>query len=297
MRYWLVCLALAAWFSMTAIADEAPRTVVIGGDIAEIAAALDAADSLVGRDDTSQYPQELLDLPSVGYLRQLAAEGVLSLRPERLLVAAQAGPREVLAQLEASGVDVIRIDHGSGLEAIPAKVMAVAVALDREDRGRALIEDLEADLAELQSLPSLPDTRVIFLLSHSGMTPMAAGHGTAAQAAMDAVGVINAFERVTGYKSIGAEALIAEAPQIVIATRSGLQGLGGEAGLWRLPGLAMTPAGKERRLVVCDDQALLGFGPRTPATLMELHQALRAVVTPGPDETSKAAARCSESDA
>ncbi|WP_445004097.1 heme/hemin ABC transporter substrate-binding protein [Halomonas mongoliensis] len=272
----LLGLLLAAW-PLAGIADP-PRTVVIGGDVAEITAALGAAERLVGRDDTSTYPERLEALPSVGYLRQLAAEGVLSLRPAHLLVARAAGPREVLAQLEASGVAVSRIDAPPRLEAIPAKVRQVAAALGDDpaiiDRGSALAESLQAEIAELAALPPLPTLRALFLLGHGGMTPRVAGRDTAAQAMMDAVGVTNAFAEMSGYKPVGAEALIRQAPEVVIATRGGLEGLGGEPALWRLPGLAMTPAGQARRLVVFDDQALLGFGPRTPATLLALYEAL-----------------------
>ncbi|QJQ95237.1 MULTISPECIES: hemin ABC transporter substrate-binding protein [Halomonadaceae] len=272
---WLICWLLACgWLPLPAFADDALRTVVIGGDIAEIIAALDASDTLVGRDDTSRYPDSLLALPSVGYLRHLSAEGVLSLRPQRLLVGAQAGPREVFAQLEASGVEVIRIDAPPSLEAIPDKVIAVAQAMGRETAGNALADSVRAELQHLEDLPPPSERQAMFMLSHSGMTPMVAGRDTAADNVMLTLGVANAFSTMQGYKAVGAEALIAAAPEVVIATHGGLAALGGEFGLWRLPGLAMTPAGQARRVLVCDDLALLNFGPRTPAALLDLHRTL-----------------------
>ncbi|MBF8222164.1 heme/hemin ABC transporter substrate-binding protein [Halomonas sp. 328] len=276
MNRWLVRLALAWLMPLSAMAapQAPPRDLVIGGDLAEIVAALGEAERLIGRDDTSTHPAAIAALPSVGYLRRLAAEGVLSLRPERLLVADQAGPAEVLAQLEASGVTVIRIATPPRLEAIPAKVRAVAEALDRAERGEALASRLEAEIRELAALPALPPLRAMFLLGHGGATPRVAGHETAAQAMMDAVGVTNAFAEMPGYRPVGGEALIRQAPEVVIVTRGGLEAMGGEARLWQLPGLALTPAGQARRLVVFDDQALLGFGPRTPATLLALYERL-----------------------
>lgn len=275
MRHWFAPLVLIGLcLAGMSVLAAPPRTVVIGGDIAEIVAALDASDQLVGRDDTTLYPEELQARPSVGYLRQLAAEGILALRPERLIVSAQAGPREVLAQLDASGVDIVRIPRADGIAAIPDKIMAVARALDRETQGRQLADSLGEDIARLEALEPLDDTRAMFLLSHSGMTPMVAGHGTEAQQALRDAGIVNAFAHMQGYKSVGAEALIHESPQAVIATHRGLDGVGGEAGLWRLPGLSMTPAGQDARVVSCEDLALLGFGPRTPGTLLELRQAL-----------------------
>lgn len=272
---WLASVILLIWYMQASAA--APRTVVIGSDVAEILAALDALEGVVGRDDTSQYPERVAALPSVGYLRQLAAEGILSLAPQRLIVAAAAGPREVLAQLEAVGVDVVRIEQGASLAALPDKVLAVARAIGRDAAGESLVSEIEADLARLAALREAapePPPSAMFLLSHSGMTPMAAGRDTAGQAVIEAAGGRNAFTGFNGYKAVGAEALVGVAPEVVIATRSGLEGIGGAARLWQLPGLAMTPAGREQRLIVCDDQALLGFGPRTPSALIALHEVL-----------------------
>ncbi|OBX36611.1 hypothetical protein A8U91_00954 [Halomonas elongata] len=42
-------------------------------------------------------------MPTVGYLRRLSAESVLSLKPDRILASDDAGPAETLEQLEAAG--------------------------------------------------------------------------------------------------------------------------------------------------------------------------------------------------
>jgi ABC-type hemin transport system substrate-binding protein len=61
----------------------------LGGDVTEIVYALGAASSLVARDSTSQWPQAANALPDVGYLRQLNAEGILSMRPTLVLASAR----------------------------------------------------------------------------------------------------------------------------------------------------------------------------------------------------------------
>ena len=277
-----ILLALMVGWSL-GVQAEAPRTVVIGGDIAEIIAALEADAALIGRDDTSQYPAHLSELPSVGYMRQLSAESVLSLRPERLLVSGQAQPRETLRQLEASGVEVNTISTQQRLEEIPLKIEQVGTIMGREPQAEALNATLAQQLETVAALPRLDQGSAMFLLSHAGTSPMAAGHGTAADMAIRAAGLDNAFADMPGYKVVGSEGLLAEAPSSVIITRTGLEALGGSEALWRLPGMAMTPAGSSRRLVVCDDQALLGFGPRTPSAIIALHQALSPKQPTGDD--------------
>ena len=66
--------------------------------------------------------------------------------------------------------------------------------------------------------------------------------------------------------------IYASQPDLVVISTDGLQGMGGEASLWKLPGLAQTPAGRHQQVLVVDDMALLGFGPRTPQALLQLRQ-------------------------
>jgi len=53
--------------------------------------------------------------------------------------------------------------------------------------------------------------------------------------------------------------------------------LGGVEGVLKLPGVALTPAGKTRRIILVDGQALLGFGPRNAEQEFVLQRELAAV--------------------
>lgn len=282
---WLLGIIALGWLlagAPLAHADEYwhadGRWLVLGGDIAETLAALDADINVVARDDTVLYPPEMAALPSVGYLRQLSAESVLSVRPDHVLAAGHAGPKEVLEQLEAVGLEVALINARPSLNAIAEKVRAVGQLSNRRQTADALATTLNEKLDRLANLPALPPTRAMFIMQHSGLTPRAAGSDTAAHTALEAVGLENAFAEMQGYHSVGAEALAREAPDIVIVSERGLAAMGGEDALWQLPGMALTPAGRERQLIVIDDQALLGFGPRTPDQLLSLRQDVEALL-------------------
>ena len=43
--------------------------------------------------------------------------------------------------------------------------------------------------------------------------------------------------------------------------------------VWALPGMALTPAAKNKQILVVDDMALLGFSLETPAALAALREA------------------------
>ena len=62
------------------------RVVSVGGAVTEILYGLGLEKNIVGIDTTSLYPpRAAAEKPSVGYMRQLSAEGVLGLRPTVIL--------------------------------------------------------------------------------------------------------------------------------------------------------------------------------------------------------------------
>ncbi|WP_249357099.1 ABC transporter substrate-binding protein, partial [Citrobacter sp. wls827] len=130
-------LVLIALLPIAALAADEERVVALGGDVTEIVYALDAQSSLVARDSTSQWPQEATQLPDVGYLRQLNAEGILATRPTLVLASAQAQPSLALKQVEHSNVRVVTVPASNTLSVIDEKVQVIAQATHQEAKGEA----------------------------------------------------------------------------------------------------------------------------------------------------------------
>ena len=258
-------------------AEPAPlRVVSAGGAFTEIVFRLDAQALLVGTDTTSIFPAAAAALPKVGYLRQLSAEGVLSLKPTLLITASEAGPPTVLQQLRAAGVQIVQGDGRHSIEALRGNVRLLGDALQRAERGRALDAELQRDWAATQAAITRrnPAPRVLFVLSHAANQVQVAGTDTAADAMIRYAGGVNVMSAFSGYKPLAAEAVVAAAPDVIVTTQQGLQALGGVEALLSRPGLALTPAGKARRVYGLDALALLGFGPRLPQAVRELAAAM-----------------------
>lgn len=135
MKKWL---ALLCALPLVTFAATPQKIVALGGDVTEIVYALGAGSSLVARDSTSQWPQAANALPDVGYLRQLNAEGILSMRPTLVLASAQAQPSLALKQVEQSHVSVVTVPGSHDLSVIDDKVRVIAEATHREAQGDAL---------------------------------------------------------------------------------------------------------------------------------------------------------------
>lgn len=270
-------LVLAAALALLAAPlSAAERLAIAGGDLTEIAFALGAGDRVVGVDTTSVFPPEAQALPQMGYLRRLSPEGVLSLSPDRLIAAPDAGPPSALEAMRAAGLDIVMAPEGETLAAVPAKMRFMGEALGRPAEAETLADRFEADLAEVLAktarLPERP--RVLFLLSVARGAPVAAGDGTSAAAVIEAAGGALATPEFEGWKPVSPEAILAAAPDAVVMMDGHAERAGGAAQVLSLPGLALTPAARDGRFLTVDGVRLLGFGPRTPAAIADLARRL-----------------------
>jgi iron complex transport system substrate-binding protein len=275
LRHALGLLALLA--AAPAFADEVKpfadtsRLVAIGGSLTEIVYALGEESRLVARDSTALYPEAALQLPDVGYMRQLSPEGVLSVNPSALLVLEGSGPPEALDVLSRASVEQVRVPEGYSADGIIEKVRIVGAALGVPDKAAKLAAKLDAQLkaAEAATAGITQKQRVLFILSLEAGKVMASGIGTAADGIIHMAGAENAVTAYQGYKTLTDEALIEAAPDVILMmTREGTAITDDE--LFSQPGIALTPAGKNRKVIRIEGAYLLGFGPRTAAAVEEM---------------------------
>ncbi|SOD98191.1 heme/hemin ABC transporter substrate-binding protein [Caenispirillum bisanense] len=258
------------------------RVVSIGGPVSEIIAGLGKADTVVAVDSTTTYPAVYEGLPRVGYLRALGGEGLLSPGPDLVIAQNDAGPDEVLAQVAAAGVPVLRLPPANDLAALEDVIGRIAAILDTPAAGAELVAALRADVARLPTAPAPDAPAVLFLLIGHGGAPMAAGRDTPIHALIEAAGLRNAFAAATGWKQISTEALLAAAPAGLIVSERTLEMLGGKAGLLAQPVLAPLADIAARPVVAVPSALLQGLGPRMPEAARRLAEAFGTATAGAP---------------
>ncbi|MEE2732552.1 MAG: ABC transporter substrate-binding protein [Pseudomonadota bacterium] len=272
MKVWMLPLCLWALSALStagsAYAGDETRVISIDGSITEIVYALGAADHLVGVDTTSRYPAAAQALPNVGYMRQLTAEGILSLQPSLVITTAEAGPVAVLEQLDQAGLRVETVTTDSSIAGVYAKIRRVAQLLAMQERGEELIGTLQSNIQTLQA--QLYDRRwqappkVMFLLAAGNHGVMLAGKNTHADAMIQVMGGVNVVSDFNSYKPLTPEGGLQTLPDIIVVadTGSGGQAPASERVLERFQLLQHTPAARQKRVITADSMLLLGFGPR-----------------------------------
>jgi iron complex transport system substrate-binding protein len=258
---------------------DVSRVVALNGSLAEIMYTVGLGDQLVGR-DVSTTISEAADVPLVTRGHEVSAESVLSRRPSLVLAQDDVGPPEALQQIRDAGVPVVLFKQPNSVEGIGVREVAVARALGVSDAGNELRSRTRKELRRLQegitTVDEKPKVAFLYMRGQAGVY-LIGGKGSGADSMIKAAGGADAGTKMgldEPFTPITPEALVEAAPEVILMTTTGLESVGGVDGLVRIPGIAQTPAGRNRRIVTEEDGLLFSFGSRTPVALARLAEAL-----------------------
>lgn len=259
----------------------------ISGTIASTVFALGMGDRVVGRDSSTTFEgaEHLPVVTKTGH--SLNPEAILALSPTVILTDTTIGPKEVRQQLRDAGIPIVIISDELRLETTDQLITEVAAALGVPSRGAALIAQVDADLdaALAEIAPVVPEdpakrARMLFLyVRGSANVYYIFGKDSGADALIEAVGGIDVAGEIgwEGNRPMTAEALVAAQPNVLVMMTDGLESVGGIDGLIeRVPAIAETPAGANRRVIDMADGEILSFGPRSPEIVRAIARALYA---------------------
>ncbi|GLV97296.1 ABC transporter substrate-binding protein [Streptomyces lavendulae] len=255
---------------------SADRIIPLTGSLNEIVQTLGLGGQVVARDITATFEQAA-SLPVVTRGHEVSAESVLSLRPTLVLAETTTGPAEAVRQIRDAGIPVLVLAPARSLEDVPKRIGAVAAALGVRDAGTQLSgRTADRIAAARKGVPAgtAKKPRVAFLyLRGTASVYLLGGSDSGAASLLEAAGAVDTGKESglgKDFTPITSEALAAAAPDAILVMTKGLESVGGVDGLVKIPGVAQTPAGMDRRVLTVDDGVLLNYGPRTDQVLSSL---------------------------
>ncbi|HCS60739.1 MAG TPA: hemin receptor [Microbacterium sp.] len=259
----------------------------ISGTIASTVFALGMGDNVVGRDSSTMFngTEQLPVVTKAGH--SLNPEAILELAPTVILTDTTIGPKEVRQQLRDAGIAIVVISDELRLDNTDQLVDEVASALGIPSRGEQLIAQVDAEfdatLAEVAEVIPADEgdrARMLFLyVRGSANVYYIFGKDSGADSLINAVGGVDVASEIgwEGNRPMTAEALVAAQPDVLVMMTDGLESVGGIDGLIeRVPAVAETPAGENRRVIDMADSEILSFGPRSPEIIRAIARALYA---------------------
>ena len=116
-----------------------------------------------------------------------------------------------------------------------------------------------------------PRPRVMFIhFGQIGNNYLALKSGQPADQMLRWAGGVNAIDSVGGMSRVTPELIASAAPDIIIATEVGFDRFGSADKFLDLPGVALTPAGKSKKIYRITEQEIMYYGPRTPAVVRKI---------------------------
>jgi len=117
----------------------------------------------------------------------------------------------------------------------------------------------------------------MFILSFDKASALVAGKQTGADGIIELAGGDNVISDFNSYKPLSAEAIIKSAPDFILTTHRAVASVGSEEDVLALPALRLTPAARNKQIIVMDGLLLLGFGPRIAHAANNLSSAIYSI--------------------
>jgi len=247
-------------------AKNSNSIVVAGGSITEIIYFLNLQNKLVGVDITSNYPLKAKKLPSIGYIRNLSIEGLLSLKPNLILAEESIGPPIILKQLNKTSVEFRIIKNNYTLEGINEKFLCISKILDVEIKNNIDYKKFVNNVKKLKSFVKNNNKEkkdILLILMMKGTSPIIAGKNTSGHGFIKMIGQNNSMDKVSGWKPVSSEQILIANPNYIIVTKRALKDFTSIEKFLKLPGISSTKAAKNKNIFIKDGMSLLGYGPRT----------------------------------
>ncbi len=264
-------------------ANAQQRIITLSSSLTETVYGLGIGDRMVATDVTSISPKAAAVLPRVSKNRSVSAEGLLSFKPTLVLANEGDVANAVIQQIRAAGVQFIAIRPNYSAAGALCYIQDVADAVGESSLGKALVSRTKISLDHTLALLKKENKgkavpKVLFLYARGTGTMSVAGKGSSLDAMISLAGGKNAVQEFSDFKPYTTEALVQANPDIILLFDFGASSLGGHEAILKLPGMRITNAGKNERILVMNASLLVNFSNRLPDAILELHRGFEKVM-------------------
>ena len=197
----------------------AERIVALSAADCEILFALGAGDLLVGRGEYCDYPEEVLDIPSVESGAETNIEEIIALEPHVLLMSSMAQTTEQVEALENAGIHVV-VSDAQDIEGVYESVSIIGKLTGKEKEAEEITESMKESFAELEEKAAQKKDQegasIYFEVSPLEYGLWAAGKGTFMNEIADMLGLENIFADVDGWGEVSEEQVIERNPDYIV---------------------------------------------------------------------------------
>lgn len=277
----LVIMACGRFQQKDTSHGEGLRIVSLSKHLTEMIFALGKGHNLVAVDLSSTYPDSAKLLPTVGYHRALNPEGIIAANPDLVIHSNDIGPDNVLPQITKAGLNIKAFGGANTIDSAKLLLTELGKFFQVETKAdsinAALDQDLELAAKARQGLPAAdtPKVMVIHFGRANNVYFVMSGRKGVADKMIELAGAKVAQYDAKGARQMSPEAVATANPDIIIATDYGYDKMGSmDKFISEVPGVALTNAGRNKRIVRFEEHDLVYFGPRSGKNILALMKLL-----------------------
>lgn len=262
------------FFCSLLIYSQPKRIITLDGAITETVVDLGFEKQIVAVDVTSEHSDNIKKLPKVSKNRSISAEGLMAFRPDIIIAPYGDVPHGVIQSLKGAGIKFVAIKQEYSVKGALQFIRDVSVALGVKEKGTKLAFETEKRINKaLQTVKLNPKKPIVlFIYARGTGTMTVAGKGSNMDAMITLAGGRNAIQEFNRYKTYSTEALVNANPDVLFLFDFGIESLGGNSGLLKMPGVAYTNAGKNKRIAAMDGPLMINFSTRLDQAILALHK-------------------------
>lgn len=194
----------------------ATRVVALTASDCEILYALGAGDTLVGRGEYCDYPEDVQAVLSVQSGYETNVEQIIALEPQVVLMATMAQTKEQVEALEAAGVHVI-VSDAQDIAGVYTAIELIGAVTGKNDEAAALIAGMKDSFAAIAAKAEGDGSKTVYFeVSPLEYGLWTAGKGTFMDELAQMIGLKNAFEDVEGWAAISEEQVLERDPDYIV---------------------------------------------------------------------------------
>lgn len=196
--------------------EPATRIVALTPSDCEILYAIGAGDTLVGRGEYCDYPEEVLEIPSVQSGADTNIEQIIALEPQVLLMSTMAQTEEQIEQLEKAGIHVV-VSDAQDIEGVYTTVEMIGSLMGKDEEAENVVDQMKDTFDEIQEKSTGDGTETIYFeVSPLEYGLWAAGKDTFMDEVAQMMGLKNIFEDVSGWGEVSEEQVLERNPDYIL---------------------------------------------------------------------------------
>lgn len=202
---------------ITLAAPAAKVVALMPGDC-EVLYAIGAGDTLIGRGEWCNYPEEVLSVPSVESSYQINIEQVVALAPDVVIMTKMGQSQEHAAQLEKAGIQVF-VSDAQTIADVYVSIDLLGKLTGHEEEAARLAADMQASFAAIaEETKGKPEATIYFESSELQYGLWPAVNGTFMHEIGDLLGLTNSFSDLSAWAEVSEEEVIKRNPDYIVST-------------------------------------------------------------------------------